>query len=136
MTPAVAQAFETIAQPERAGLLKLRDLIFAEAKALPQVGPIEEALRWGHPSYLTPTTKAGSTLRLGVLNDGRFAIFASCQSTIIDTYAEMFGDQDQIVGNRAVAFDHADQIAPERLRYLIRHGLTYHLAKKVSYENV
>jgi len=106
----------------------LRDLIYDVADDTPQVGPIEEALRWGQPSYLTPQTKAGSTLRIGLAKNGGCAIFAHCATDIISTYAATFAGSDQIEGNRAVIFQDNSDIVPDRLRLLIFHGLTYHLS--------
>ena len=107
--------------------MQLRSLIFDVAHNLPQIGTLEEGLRWGQPAYLTPHTRAGSTLRLGQHKDASFAIFAHCQSTIINSYAQAFPGWDRLDGNRAVLFDNPDQIEPERLSHLIRHALTYHL---------
>ncbi len=107
----------------------LRDLIFSVAWDTPEVGPIEETLKWGQPSYLTPETKSGSTLRIGVAKQGGAALFAHCATDIISTYASIFPDTDQIEGNRAVIFTSPDKIVPERLRLLIYHALTYHLAR-------
>ena len=107
--------------------MALRDLIFTVAADTPEAGEIEETLRWGQPSYITPKTKSGSTLRIGATKGGEAAIFAHCGSQIISNYAATFPGMDRIEGNRAVIFGSADDIAPERLRLLIRHGLTYHL---------
>ena len=111
----------------RAGVLALRDLIYLGSANLPQIGTLQEALRWGQPAYLT-SKRAGSTLRLGPHRDAAFAIFAHCQSTIISSYAQAFPGWDRIDGNRAILFDSPDQIEPERLSHLIRHALTYHLS--------
>ena len=111
----------------RAGAMHLRDLIFDVAADLPEVGPISEELRWGQPAYLTPTTKAGSTLRLGAAKGGGFAIFAHCQTTIISDFAAAFPATDQIDGNRAVVFQTPGDVDPARHGMLIRAGLTYHL---------
>lgn len=110
--------------------LSLRDLIFDVARDTPQVGRIEEALRWGQPSYLTPETKSGSTLRIGAAKGGGCALYAHCATDIISTYAAAFRDCERIEGNRAVVFRDASEIIPDRLRLLIYHGLTYHLADK------
>ncbi len=110
--------------------LTLRDLIFSVAWDTPQVGRVEETLKWGQPSYLTPDTKAGSTLRIGMAKQGGAALFAHCATGIISTYASTFPDTDLIEGNRAVIFTSADKIVPMRLRLLIYHGLTYHLKER------
>ena len=107
--------------------MTLRDLIFSVARDNPEVGEIEETLKWGQPSYLTSQTKAGSTLRIGMAKQGGAALFAHCATDIISTYASTFPGTDLIEGNRAVIFTSPDSIVPERLRLLIYHGLTYHL---------
>lgn len=132
MTPpfgsdAVASAFGIMPPDARRGVLALRVLIFKTAARLPEVGPIKEALRWGQPSYLTPQTKSGSTLRLGVHKQGKFALFAHCQTDIISSFANTFPGQDRIEGTRAILFDDIGQIDPARHGLLIRHALTYHL---------
>ena len=126
-TPTVQKVIAQYPMPARKGVLRLRDLIFGVARELPQIGKLEEALRWGQPAYLTPQTGAGSTLRLGPHRDANFAIFAHCQTDIISGFAATFPGLDRIEGNRAVLFDDVHQIDPARHGLLIRHALTYHL---------
>ena len=45
-------------------LLQLRELIMKTAAATPEVGRLEETLKWGEPAYLTRQTGAGSTIRM------------------------------------------------------------------------
>lgn len=123
----VANAFDAIDHQARPGLLALRSLIFEVAAEAPQVGEIEEALRWGQPAYLTPFTKSGTTLRLGVPKAGGFALFVHCQTSLIPDYITAFPGQDRIEGTRAVLFDDPDQIDPMRHGWLIHRALTYHL---------
>lgn len=127
MTPAVAQAFAAVPEPARAGVLRLRGLIFDVAADLPQIGRVEEALRWGQPSYLTPDRKAASPLRLGVPKTGGFALFAHCQSQVIPAFRALHEADFAFEGNRAVLFSNEDDIKPVLLAGLIRHALTYHL---------
>lgn len=127
MTPAVRAAFDALEPRARDALLQLRELVFDVADDTPEIGPVEEVLRWGQPSYITPKKKAASTLRLGVPKNGTFAIFAHCQSSVISDYVALFPDQDRIEGNRAVLFDDASQINPHRHGLLIKSALTYHL---------
>lgn len=126
----VKAAYDAFPPEARAMALTLRDLIFSVAGDNPEVGEIEETLKWGQPSYLTPQTKSGSTLRVGVPKQGGAALFAHCATDIISTYANTFPGTDQIEGNRAVIFTTPDDIVPLRLRLLIYHGLTYHLENR------
>ncbi len=127
MPPAMPADVKTVIDaypaPARAGVLALRGLIFEVADGLETCGQVEETLKWGQPAYLC---RRGSTLRLGLHKDAQFALFAHCRSTIIHDYAQAFPGAERIDGNRAVLFDSADQIVPERLSHLIRHALTYH----------
>lgn len=125
--PAIAEVFEKMPEPARSGALQLRQLIFEVANDLPEIGRVEEVLRWGQPSYITPDKKAATTLRLGTHKSANFAIFAHCQSNVISDYAARFPGWDRLDGNRAVLFDRPDQIEPFRLRSLIKDALTYHL---------
>ncbi len=125
---AVEAAFAALPDDSREIAMILRDLIFDVADDTPEAGQIEEALRWGQPSYLTPETKSGTTLRLGQSkNTEGCALFTHCQSSVMRDHAAMFPGMDRIEGNRAIVFATADDIEPMRLRLLVRHALTYHL---------
>jgi len=126
MPTPVRDVINSYPAPVRDGVLRLRSVIMDVAEGLPKIGPLEEALRWGQPAYLTPQTGAGSTLRLGPHKQASFAIFAHCRTTIIASYAQAFPGWDRLDGNRAVLFDDPGQIEPERLAHLIRHALCYH----------
>lgn len=126
-SPAVAAAFDVPDALAREGLLALRGLIFRVAAATPQAGEIEEALRWGQPAYLTPGTRSGSTIRLGVPAGARFALFVHCQSRLIPEFAVAFPAWDRFEGTRAVLFDHPREVEPIRHGWLIRRALTYHV---------
>ena len=125
--PNIVEVFETYPPEAREGLMQLRALIFEVADETPEIGRLQEVLRWGQPSYITPDKKAATTIRLGTHKQARFAIFAHCQSNVIANYATRFPGWDRIDGNRAVLFDDAGQIEPFRLRSLIKDALTYHL---------
>jgi hypothetical protein len=75
---AVDAVFKAYPQPAKAKLLALRRLILATAKVTPGVGRIEEALKWGQPSYLTTETKSGSTVRIDRVSANQYAIYFHC----------------------------------------------------------
>ncbi|MEP5760732.1 MAG: DUF1801 domain-containing protein [Litoreibacter sp.] len=124
---AVADKFETFPEDARVGLLTLRELIFDVAAAHPEVGPIEETLKWGQPSYLTPKTKSGSTIRLGAPKTGGFGIYTHCQTTIMSDFQHLFPSDFSYEGNRAVHFAPDAIVDKDKLRLLIASALTYHL---------
>ncbi len=125
-------AFDLPDPAAREGLLQLREMIFDTALARPDISDIEESLRWGQPAYLTPKTKAGTTIRLGVPKTARFALFVHCQSRLIPEYLAAYPMWDRLDGTRAVLFDHAAEIDPLRHGWLIEQALTYRLRKKTA----
>jgi hypothetical protein len=72
--------FGAYPKPVKAKLLALRRLIFDTAKATEGVGALEEALKWGQPSYLTTDTKSGSTIRIDQVKEaeGQYAVYFHC----------------------------------------------------------
>lgn len=123
----IAAAFDIADLQARKGLLILREMIFEVGDDLPQIGKINEALRWGQPAYLTPETKSGTTLRLGIPKSGGFALFVHCQTTLISDYQAAFPNVTNIEGNRAILFNTTAEIDPNKHKWLIRQALTYHL---------
>jgi hypothetical protein len=61
---AVRKVFDVYPHPYKQQLLYLRELIFQTAHQTSIVGDLEEALKWGEPSYLTTQSKSGSTIRM------------------------------------------------------------------------
>jgi hypothetical protein len=123
----VAAEFAMFPDAARPGLLALRNMIFAVASDTRGVGKLHETLKWGQPAYLTPETRAGSTLRLGVPKSGGYAIFVHCQTTIIADFRAIVADDFCYEGTRAVLFDVRSTPDTDKLRLLITSALTYHL---------
>ncbi|KIC18337.1 MULTISPECIES: DUF1801 domain-containing protein [unclassified Leisingera] len=123
--PEIEAAFAVSDPLAREGLLRLRQLIFETAAETPEAGRVEEVLRWGQPSYVTPETRTGSTIRLGVPKGARFALFVHCQSRLISEFALAFPAWDRFEGTRAVLFDDPQNVEPLRHGWLIKRALTY-----------
>lgn len=126
--PSVEAVFAGYPKPEQSSLLLLRDQIFKTAEQTKGVGPLLETLKWGQPAYLTPETKSGSTIRLGLPKTGGYAIYVHCQTTIISDFQQIFPSDFSYEGNRAIHFD-ANNPLPQlsKLELLISRALTYHL---------
>ncbi|KIC14576.1 DUF1801 domain-containing protein [Leisingera sp. ANG-Vp] len=128
----VKAAFDVPDAVARNGLLALRQLIFDTAAETPEAGRVEEALRWGQPSYLTPERRTGSTIRLGVPKGARFALFVHCQSRLIPEFAAAFPAWDRFEGTRAILFEDPAEIEPLRHGWLIKRALTYRIRKPLE----
>jgi hypothetical protein len=130
--PAVAAHFNACPKAMQARLLKLRELILDVANGMPEVGPLEETLKWGQPAYLTSATGSGSLIRIDQVQavPGRYAMVFHCQTTLVDTFKEMYRDELKFEKNRAIVFDEHDVVPVNALRHCIALALTYHLDKK------
>lgn len=126
--PKVAAVFAAYPEPAARALRALRSLIFETAMGLEAVGEIEEGLRWGQPSYLTPQTKSGSTIRIDRIKgpDDRCALYVHCQTRLVDTFKQHYPDTLTYDGNRAVLFDAEAPLPEAELRHCIALALTYH----------
>ncbi|WP_431016327.1 DUF1801 domain-containing protein [Bradyrhizobium pachyrhizi] len=130
--PAVA-LFDAYPAPVRARLLALRRLIFETAKATKGVGALEETLKWGQPSYLTPETGSGSTVRIDQVKPAtdRVAVYFHCQTNLVETFRELYPELSYS-GNRAILLDVAGKLPEVALRHCVALALTYHLNKRTA----
>lgn len=126
MSPEVEAAFAAMPAEVRRGALALRGLVFAVAADLPEAGRLSEELRLGEPSYLTPETKSGTTIRIGAPKAGGYGLFVNCRTTLIGAFREV-APQLRFDGNRGVLFDAGEVADAQALALLIRAALTYHL---------
>ncbi len=125
--PQVAAAFAAFPDAERADLLLLRDLIFDVAARTPGVGRIKETLKWGQPAYLTPESKSGTSLRLGMPKTGGFALYVHCQTSLIPNFCALSPGELAYEGNRAIRFETGTDTSDTPITLLIANALTYHL---------
>ena len=120
-----------IPKPVKAKLLALRRLIFDTAKTTKGVGALEETLKWGQPSYLTPETKSGSTIRIDQVKPvpGQYAVYFHCQTNLVETFRELYPEL-RYEGNRAILLGAEDKVPEAELRHCVALALTYHLGKR------
>lgn len=126
---AVAAAFDAFPAKLRPRLLALRMAILETAAATPGVGRLEETLKWGQPSYLTPETGSGSTVRLGVVKSGEAAMFLHCQSGLVGEFRALYGDRLRFEGERAIVFEASERVPDDIVRHCIALALTHHARK-------
>ena len=127
----VAAVFDAHPPRVRARLLKLRQLILETAAQTDGVGELEEALRWGDPSYLTSKTKSGSTVRINRVkgSEDRYALYFTCSTTLVETFRQVYPDLFSFSENRAISFHLDEEVPTEALSHCIALALRYHLDK-------
>ena len=128
---AIEAVFEAYPQPVRSRLLALRRLIFDTAKTTTGVGALEEALKWGQPSYLTTESKSGSTIRIDQAEAGGYALYFHCQTDLVETFRERYPEL-RYGGNRSILLDAGEKLPEGALRHCIALALTYHARKKAA----
>jgi Domain of unknown function (DU1801) len=129
--PAVEAAFDSYPKPLKAKLLALRRLILDTARSTDGVGPLEETLKWGQPSYLTSATKSGSTIRIDRIKAAdQYAIYFHCQTRLVETFRELYPTEMRYGGNRCIILSADDEVPKPALRHCVALALRYHLDKK------
>ena len=130
--PAVEAVFAGYEEPARARLLELRALILKTAAETGGVGPLDETLKWGQPSYLTAKTKSGSTIRIDAVKDmpTRCALYFICHTDLVETFRELYPTELSYGGNRSILLETTDPLPEAPLRHCIALALTYHSRKK------
>ena len=128
----VAAVFDRYPERMREKLLFLRRLIIETAATTDGVGGLEETLKWGEPSYLTPQTKSGSTVRIDwkKKKEDEYAMYFKCTTTLVESFREKYPTEFKYGGNRSIIFNEEDEVPVEELKDCIAMALTYHLRKK------
>jgi Domain of unknown function (DU1801) len=128
----VEAVFNAYPLPVQRKLLALRRMVFDVAKKTAGVGQLEEALRWGQPSYLTSETGSGSTIRIDQIKNepGKYSIYFICTSGLIDTFKELYKDEMDFASNRSIVFGIENELPEDALRHCISLALTHHLRKR------
>lgn len=126
----VLAAFEQIPPNARSVLLDIRALILEITKDHAQIGPVQEVLKWGQPSYLPQKPRIGSTLRLWTEKEaGRPTLFINCQSDLMEQIREIYPSQFHYTGARAISLRGNLGEVRKAVSHIILMVLTYHIRK-------
>lgn len=131
-SPEVAAVFNKYPEKMREKLMFLRQLIFETAATTAGVGKLEETLKWGEPSYLTPQTKSGSTVRIDwkKRKEDQYAMYFKCTTNLVERFQKKYPTEFKYGGKRSIIFNEDDEIPVKELSDCIGMALTYHLNKK------
>lgn len=128
MDDSVRSVFDSYPDKYRRPLLQIRELIYSIASKIPEVGGLEESLKWGQPSYST-VKKIGSPIRLDRFGADKIAIFFNCQTSLVSNFIRLFGDKLDFSNNRAIVINPNEKLTIDELSFCIDKALTYHLNK-------
>jgi hypothetical protein len=112
----------------RTALLNLRSLILATANNTPGVGDLVETLKWGQPAFLPARPRTGTTIPIDAVKGSprNFAVYFHCQTTLVATFRELYGDLLTFEGNRAIVLSLDEDLPRDALCHCIALALTYH----------
>ncbi|MEM7531606.1 MAG: DUF1801 domain-containing protein [Chloroflexota bacterium] len=127
--PKVAARFDAYPEDTRAGLLKVRDLVFQVADAHPRIGALSESLKWGQPDYRPTRNRVGTTVRLDAVKTplSGYAVYFHCQTGLVERFRTLHVDALAFQGNRAILFDTHRPPANAPLAQCLEMALTHHL---------
>lgn len=126
--PDVVRVFEGYPEAMREKMLRLRRIVLDTASETDGVGALAETLKWGEPSY---AAKGGSTIRMDwkARAPNQYAMYFKCNTPLIATFKEVYGDVFTVEGNRAIVFGETDELPAAELKHCISLALTYHRVK-------
>lgn len=106
----------------------VRNLIFEVANQ-DGITELEETLKWGEPSYIS---KSGSTIRFDYKDKApeHFCIYFNCNTKLVETFKELYGDTFVYQGNRALVFSLAQTLPSKELSHCFSLALRY---KKIKH---
>ena len=110
-------------------MLQIRSLIFDVAHETEGVGEITEMLKWGQPSYAPLKSRIGSSVRLGVSKSAHPALFFICHSGLVDRFRELYQNELEFEGNRAILLPSSKPVPEKALRHCIAMTLTWHIRR-------
>ncbi len=123
----VADKFESYPGEVRSKMLALRGLVLDVAADSGKLHILEETLKWGEPSYLV---KGGSTIRMDwKASSNQYALYFNCNSRLVESFKEIYGDVFTYEGKRAIVFDLNDPLPVSELRYCLLLAMEYHKRK-------
>lgn len=123
MPLAVQQKFDSYPNHIKKPLLEVRSLILDIIDAN-NLGQVEENLKWGQPSYMV---KGGSAVRLGwqQKTPDKYLIFFNCNTKLVDTFRQLYPNELDFQGNRAIVLSINDPLPSTILRHCIELALQY-----------
>jgi len=125
----VSQVFGGYTAEARATLLAVRELIYAVHRNDPEIGQLQEVLRWGELSYLTRAPNTGSMIRLALTKSGEPAMFFHCGTTLVETFRMQYSHVFDFEDNRAVVLRLPVEETVVQVCHCIKQALRYKLDK-------
>ena len=128
--PKVETKFNNYPDIVKKKMLALRALIIEVAQEADEILQLEETLKWGEPSFITPI---GSTLRIDwkAKDPEQYALYFQCSSRLVSTFKLLYKNELLFEGNRAIILPLNEELPKNKLITCIKAALTYHKVKQL-----
>ncbi|WP_422372831.1 DUF1801 domain-containing protein [Hoeflea sp.] len=111
-------------------LSEAKELIHEVAARTPGVGPLEESLKWGEPSFTPAKRNVGSSVRIAPRANGDLALMFICHTNLVEEFRALYPAALTFEGNRAIVVEAGKPVDAEALSHCIALALTYKLRKR------
>lgn len=108
----------------------LKALIQEVAAAAPEIGPLQESLKWGEQSFTPAKPNIGSSVRIAQRKDGDLALMFICHTNLVEEFRTLYPDTLEFEGNRAIVLEAGQTVDMKALSHCIGLALTYKLRKR------
>ena len=127
MNANIKQQVDTYPKNARTLFIKIRTLIYDVVNE-EQLGEVSESLKWGEPSY---AVIKGSPMRMSwkAKYPQQISLYFNCNTTLIETFNELYADALQFKGNREIVIPFSSPIPQDELKDCISMALRYHRIK-------
>ena len=92
------------------------------------LGKLEESLKWWEPSY---SAHSGSPVRMDwkQKSPDHYYLFFNCQTKLVDTFRELYGEKLEFEGNRAIVLTLSEPVPEAVIKSCLTLALTYQQRK-------
>lgn len=110
-------------------MLALRKIVLEIAKKDKDIDFIDEALKWGEPSFMTKSS--GSTLRIDWKEKSpeSISVFVNCKTKLILMFKELYPHDFEYLGNREIRLPLKEKYSKTKLKKCFELVLKYNLMK-------
>jgi hypothetical protein len=125
--PEIKDKFSAYPADAQRQLEAVRHLILVVAEEN-DLGSVEETLKWGEASYLV---KGGTTIRIDwkPKDPKVIKVYFHCQTRLIETFKEIYRDEFDYEGKRAIVLPLNAAIEEGPLGHCLQMALKYHSLK-------
>tara|TARA_R110002020_G_scaffold136630_30_gene304955 strand:- start:2950 stop:3303 length:354 start_codon:yes stop_codon:yes gene_type:complete len=111
---------------------ELKALILDVAARTPEIGALEESLKWGEQSFAPQKRNTGSSVRIQPRANGDVALMFICHTNLVEEFRRLYPDTLDFEGNRAIVLEAGKTADRAALSHCVGLALTCKLHKRAG----